>query len=162
MAVATGNLTSGRHADGHRLITREHVASPPLFPARRGGLSMLRSISDSSGSEPTVREPMRRPRRRPPIRLRETAVEWLARRKRGYRLFQKLGRLYRVQDIRVAGDYGPVEGALDDSGVLQVYPRSGGWARTPPRFFPEIFYTPRRRTFLHISPHTALYTIPPP
>ncbi|HEX9464288.1 MAG TPA: FkbM family methyltransferase [Alphaproteobacteria bacterium] len=103
---------------------------------------------------------MRRPRRRPPIRLRETAVEWLARRKRGYRLFQKLGRLYRVQDIRVAGDYGPVEGALDDSGVLQVYARSGGWARTATRFFQEIFESAGGGSYLDIGANIGLMTIP--
>lgn len=121
---------------------------------------MLRSISSYSGSEPTIRRRITPSRGDISSRLRETAVAWLARRNRGYRLFQKLGRFYRVQDVRVVGDYGPVEGALDDSGVLQIYARSGAWARTATRFFQEIFDHAGGGSYLDIGANIGLMTIP--
>jgi FkbM family methyltransferase len=93
-------------------------------------------------------------------RVRDAALEGLARRDLGYRLFQKLGRLYGIYEIRVAGEYGLIEGALADSGVLQVYARTGRWAQTANRFFSDLFERAGGGTYIDVGANIGLTTIP--
>ncbi|HEX9464286.1 MAG TPA: FkbM family methyltransferase [Alphaproteobacteria bacterium] len=98
--------------------------------------------------------------RRLPRRARDVALKRLAESNLGYRLFRKLGQLYRVQDIGVFGEYGLIEGAFADAGVLQIYARSGGWARTAMGFFRDIFERAGAGTYIDIGANIGLTTIP--
>src|SRR5258708_39662777 len=98
--------------------------------------------------------------RRLPRRARDVALKRLAESNLGYRLFRKLGQLYRVQDIGVFGEYGLIEGAFADAGVLQIYARSGGWARTAMGFFRDIFERAGAGAYIPIGANIGLTTIP--
>jgi FkbM family methyltransferase len=92
--------------------------------------------------------------------MRRRIVERLAREDAGYRLFRSLGRHYGVHDISVMGDYGLVEGSLQDTAILMSYARTKTWAPETNRFFVDILSGFRQATYIDIGANIGLTTLP--
>jgi FkbM family methyltransferase len=73
---------------------------------------------------------------------------------------QAAGRKCNVSDLRVMGDYGRIEGSLDDGIILRRYAITGSWRTTEAKFFAELFAAKREGTFIDIGANIGLTTIP--
>ncbi|HLI10655.1 MAG TPA: FkbM family methyltransferase [Alphaproteobacteria bacterium] len=94
-----------------------------------------------------------------PKETRRAALDGLARHPKGYRVFQALARAYGVTAIRVAGEYGLIEGAIEDGSILQAYARTKRWASAANRFFCDLFAR-GGGTYIDIGANIGLTTIP--
>ena len=79
---------------------------------------------------------------------------------RAFDAVQAAGRKCNVSDIRVIGDYGPIEGSIDDGVILRGYAITGSWRTSEGRFFTDLFAANRGGTFIDIGANIGLTTIP--
>jgi FkbM family methyltransferase len=93
-------------------------------------------------------------------KARWSAVRRLARGSGGYALFRALGRCYGVHDIRVLGDYGLVEGGLQDTAILMAYARTRVWARRANSFIVDALAGCAAGTYIDIGANIGLTTLP--
>jgi FkbM family methyltransferase len=93
---------------------------------------------------------------------RKAVVEGLSRAGGRYEAFQALGRAYNVRDVRVAGEYGLIEGSLGDGAVLRTYAATGTWAPHTVELISGCFLAApgHRGTFIDIGANIGLVTIP--
>lgn len=77
-----------------------------------------------------------------------------------YTALQRLGRRYGIADIRVSGDYGVVEGALDDTAILAAYARTRRWVPGINAAIASFFEGHDRGTYIDIGANIGLTTIP--
>lgn len=87
-------------------------------------------------------------------------LERAASRTFAYDVFQALARRYGVRDICIAGDYGLIEGSIDDDSVLAGYGRHKTWASQTNRMFTDFFSRNYGGTYLDIGANIGLTTIP--
>ncbi len=78
----------------------------------------------------------------------------------GYAAIQRLGRRYGIADIRVAGDYGVIEGALVDTAILATYARTRRWRPGVNAAIDAFFEEHGRGTYIDIGANIGLTTIP--
>ena len=79
---------------------------------------------------------------------------------RAFDALQVVGRKCNVSDIRVVGDYGPIEGSIEDSAIMRSYAVTRSWRPIENRFFAELFAANRTGTFIDIGANIGLTTIP--
>lgn len=92
--------------------------------------------------------------------VRQALLREVARSRVGYRIFRGLGRYYHVQEIRVAGEYGMIEGPLYDSAILQAYALNRSWAQSANQFFGALFERAGGGTYIDGGANLGLTTIP--
>jgi FkbM family methyltransferase len=95
-----------------------------------------------------------------PAIVRGALLRGLAASSDGYETLQALGRRHGVRDLRIAGDYGLIEGSIDDGGVLRSYAMTKSWAEPGNRLFVELFDRPGGGTYIDIGANIGLTTIP--
>ena len=79
---------------------------------------------------------------------------------RAFDALQAGGQKCHVSDIRVVGDYGTIEGSIDDTAIMRWYATRGSWRTTEARFFSELFAANREGTFIDVGANIGLTTIP--
>jgi FkbM family methyltransferase len=95
-----------------------------------------------------------------PRSVRKALLSGVLRRDGDYRLFQELGRKYGVQDIRVTGNCGVIEGSIDDGALLPVYGRTKSWAAASNQTFIDFFARHGGGTYIDVGANIGLTTIP--
>ena len=95
-----------------------------------------------------------------PPGVQRRAIERAATRADTYHVFQSLARSFGVRDIRVAGDYGLIEGSIDDESILARYGKTKRWAAETNRLFVDFFAAHGGGTYLDIGANIGLTTIP--
>jgi FkbM family methyltransferase len=95
-----------------------------------------------------------------PAVVRGTLLRALAASSGGYETLQALGRRHGVRDLRIAGDYGLIEGSIDDGGVLRSYAMTKSWAGPGNRLFVELFDRHGGGTYIDVGANIGLTTIP--
>jgi len=95
-----------------------------------------------------------------PASVQRAAIERIAARADAYEVFQSLGRGFGVKDIRIGGEYGPIEGSIDDGSVLACYGRTKLWAARSNRLFSDFFAARGGGTYLDVGANIGLTTIP--
>jgi len=95
-----------------------------------------------------------------PAGARRAVLERWAARDDAYSLFQSVGRLYGIRDIRVTGEYGLIEGSIEDDAILATYARSKCWADGSNTLFERYFADHRAGTYIDIGANIGLTTIP--
>jgi FkbM family methyltransferase len=95
-----------------------------------------------------------------PVAVRRAAFARAARSGAAYDVFQALGRGHGVGDISVQGDYGPIEGSIEDGSILPRYAREHVWDTAVNRFFVDFFAARQGGTYLDIGANIGLTTIP--
>lgn len=95
-----------------------------------------------------------------PASVQRAAVERIAARAEAYGIFQSLGRGFGVKDIRIDGQYGMIEGSIDDGSVLASYGRTKLWAARSNRLFSDFFAARGGGTYLDVGANIGLTTIP--
>ena len=95
-----------------------------------------------------------------PTGVQRAAIKRAAARANSYDIFQSLGRNFGVRDICVAGQYGLIEGSIDDDSVLAQYGQTKIWASESNRLFVDFFDARRGGTYLDIGANIGLTTIP--
>jgi FkbM family methyltransferase len=95
-----------------------------------------------------------------PAGARQAVLERWAAHDDAYGLFQAVGRHYGIRDIRVTGEYGLIEGSIDDDAILATYARSKRWAETSNTVFERYFALHRTGTYIDIGANIGLTTIP--
>lgn len=97
---------------------------------------------------------------RMPVGARRAVLDRCVARDDAYHLFQTVGRRYGIRDIRVAGDYGLIEGSIDDEAVLATYARAKRWAESSNIVFERYFAHRQGGTYIDIGANIGLTTIP--
>src|SRR6185295_14681051 len=126
------------------MVTSSAVHSP-VGKARRWRREAQRRPSPRSKPAQTGRNRMRTPTqlaasafaRLPPGACRRL-LEGLPP-ERAFDVLQVAGRKCNVSDIRVVGDYGPIEGSIEDSAIMRAYAVTRSWRPIENRFFAELF-----------------------
>jgi FkbM family methyltransferase len=77
-----------------------------------------------------------------------------------YATVQTLARWAGIRDISVMGDYGLIQGALDDTAVPATYAQTKTWRPAVAQFFDEFFRGHAGGTFVDIGANIGLTTIP--
>ncbi len=95
-----------------------------------------------------------------PISAQRAAIKRAAGHTNSYDIFQSLGRNFGVRDICVAGQYGLIEGSIDDDSVLPKYGQTKIWASESNRLFVDFFDARRGGTYFDIGANIGLTTIP--
>jgi FkbM family methyltransferase len=79
---------------------------------------------------------------------------------RAFVALQAAGRKCHVSYMGVVGDYGTIEGSIDDTAIMQWYATRGSWRTTEADFFTDLFAANREGTFIDIGANIGLTTIP--
>ena len=79
---------------------------------------------------------------------------------RAFDVLQAAGRKCNVSDIRVIGDYGPIDGSIEDGSIMRSYAIRRSWRPAEARFFGALFGADRKGTFIDIGANVGLTTIP--
>ena len=95
-----------------------------------------------------------------PKGVQRVAIERIAARADSYEVFQSLGRGFGVKDLRIDGEYGLIEGSIDDGSVLARYGRTKLWAARSNRLFSDFFAARGGGTYLDVGANIGLTTIP--
>ena len=77
-----------------------------------------------------------------------------------YDAFQALGRRFGVEDVRVPGEYGVIEGALADTAILATYAQTRRWAAGLAHLVDGFFEGRSTGTYIDIGANIGLTTIP--
>jgi FkbM family methyltransferase len=77
-----------------------------------------------------------------------------------YEVFQKLGRRFGIEDMRIPGELGLIEGALADTAILASYAQTRCWAPSLVRIVEEFFDGHGTGTYIDIGANIGLTTIP--
>jgi FkbM family methyltransferase len=128
--------------------------APPSCPheaASDGGRWTMRSVAKASLIGAASRLP---------AAVRKTLLRGLASASADYETLQLLGRRHGVKDLRVAGDYGLIEGSINDSVVLRSYAVTKTWDDRGNRQFVEFFDRHHGGTYIDIGANIGLTTIP--
>ena len=94
-----------------------------------------------------------------PARLRRAIVRAIARRA-DYPTLQALGRRAGLHDVSVMGDFGLIQGSLDDTSVLATYARTRTWRPALAQFFRRYFEDEGPGLFVDVGANIGLTTIP--
>jgi len=78
----------------------------------------------------------------------------------GWELFQAVGRRYDVDDIRVLGNCGLIQGSLADDKIIAGYAQHKSWALETSHYFAEAFKEQKVGTYIDIGANLGLTTIP--
>ena len=95
-----------------------------------------------------------------PTNTKRSVMEALVSGSESYDLFQAIGLAHGVDDIRVLGDYGVIEGSLADDKIIAGYAKHKSWAAETNRFFGSYFETHQTGTYIDIGANLGLTTIP--
>jgi FkbM family methyltransferase len=77
-----------------------------------------------------------------------------------YDAFQALGRRFGVEDVRVPGEYGLIDGALADTAILATYAQTRRWAAGLAHLVDGFFEGRSTGTYIDIGANIGLTTIP--
>src|SRR5579871_1584132 len=77
-----------------------------------------------------------------------------------YDAFQRLGQRFGIEDVRVPGEYGLIEGALADTAILATYAQTRRWAAGLANLVEAFFEGRRTGTYVDIGANIGLTTIP--
>jgi len=95
-----------------------------------------------------------------PRTVRKALLNGVLDRDGDYSLFQELGRKYGVEDIRISGNYGMIEGSIDDGALLPAYGRTKSWAAASNALFTDFFSRRGGGTYVDVGANVGLTTIP--
>src|SRR5215217_5795048 len=86
-----------------------------------------------------------------PTNTRRSVMEALVSGPQSYDLFQAIGLAHGVDNVRVLGDYGVIEGSLTDDKIIAGYAKHKSWAAETNRFFGNYFETHQTGTYIDIG-----------
>ena len=95
-----------------------------------------------------------------PASVQRMAIERVASRANAYEVFQSLGRGFGVKNIQIDGEYGLIEGSIDDGSILARYGRTKLWAARSNQVFSDFFAARGGGTYLDVGANIGLTTIP--
>ena len=95
-----------------------------------------------------------------PAWARRALLAGLAHSPEAYETLQILGRAHGVRDLRIAGDYGIIEGSIEDTAILRSYALEKRWAAQSNALFCDFFEQAGGGTYIDVGANIGLTTIP--
>ncbi len=130
-----------------------------MCPIKEGGIESVSNLHPALGEPNPLRPRLGALLKQILLRLRRAAVRAIA--PRGdYSTVRTLAHWAGIRDISVAGDYGLIQGALDDTAILATYMETKTWRPVVPQFFNQFFGGCTDGRFVDVGANIGLTTIP--
>ncbi len=77
-----------------------------------------------------------------------------------YEVFQALGKAFSVRDISIFGEYGVIEGSIEDTRIMPAYARGEPWAKYATAVLLEFFTRRGAGTYIDVGANIGFSTVP--